>query len=57
MGYLEIKEIPRYHVSNLYFLKYKIGTLIKIKYVESKKNGQKYFQMHLFVFPCQILAF
>lgn len=51
------KEIPGYRASNLYFLKYKIGSLLNIKDVESENNGQRYLQMRLFVFYCQVLGF
>ena len=50
------KEIPGYRASNLYFLKYKIGSSINIKDVEVIKMVKKYLQMRLFVFFCQILA-
>ena len=33
------KEIPGYRASNLCFLKYKIGSSINVKDVESEKNG------------------
>ena len=40
----------------VFFFKYKKGSLINIKNLESEKIGQKYLHMLLFVFYCQILA-